>query len=927
MDGGTCFCVPLPLIIGVARSNPDPRSFQLITTRETLWFSWMDSTSPTRAQFIEEKVQRMWERCLLERNEDETSGGIAESVRRARLHTLRMRAGDRVRKRRGGTHWGGGIGSNSKHRTGGDVMREDVQNEGGGDGGKRVCEDDEVDGTHRHHRVVESGGVVESDCVDSFSSSTTTTIDDDSEFLEELDLLQSSPTWAKAAPGAMWYRDVQVLPEIMGEAEYPSPPAAYGAWERSAGERWSRYFALGGRGPAMRRVGGLLADTLRGGIPNELRGELWQVCSGACNHHMKHQGYYWFLLAAHAHEGSSSTKDIDKDVTRSLPNHPYYRTAVGTEALRRVLVAYSWHNPRVGYCQSMNKIAALLLLFMPEEHVFWVVAAICEQLVPGYYVREMVGCLVDQAVFRILVKQSFPALHRHFKALNVQIDVITLPWLLCLFTSTLPVESSLRVLDCFFHAGAVVLFRTGIALLDAAQPALLEAQDYLEVFPAIREAAAMTSDDLAQRIIAWSQTITSPRIAMLRAQARYKVIRKMEARARHRRVKMLHTHSGISEELLHRLYTIYQTHRVPGISGLYVDQASFEPVLACLIPQWSSMPEITRLTFQYLDTTGCGRVSLTKCVLGLAPILRRSLRGGALRALFEMHDERSLCALGRGQVYSVLQCLLPLLLQPSSSASNDAMEEAMEELDEFVLVVFEKAEATSLISHSQLLEVLCKENLFHRHFGIPVEHEEEEEKKEGVKGGEGENDENVYREPNDDGGDGDVDDVDGDVDDVDDGDDDDDDIKDDDLNDDVHSVATDDAMTSSPATQGDLWTISRVVRALDSMDEEEKNGRDDDVDKHSKDVDGVDDVDEDRSVLAGVGAQPSHTCSSPAIPPRGDLPPHSSPRNAGGSEDVELSFSGWPSTPQQVAEYKAYMRRRYEMQQSSSDVPSSISFE
>lgn len=36
----------------------------------------------------------------------------------------------------------------------------------------------------------------------------------------------------------------------------------------------------------------------------------------------------------------------------------------GLDELRRVLVAYSWHNPRVGYCQSMNFLVAMLLLFM-----------------------------------------------------------------------------------------------------------------------------------------------------------------------------------------------------------------------------------------------------------------------------------------------------------------------------------------------------------------------------------------------------------------------------------------------------------------------------------------------------------------------------------------------------------------------------------
>ena len=35
--------------------------------------------------------------------------------------------------------------------------------------------------------------------------------------------------------------------------------------------------------------------------------------------------------------------------------------------LRRVLVAFSWHNPNVGYCQGLNMMAALITLHLNEE--------------------------------------------------------------------------------------------------------------------------------------------------------------------------------------------------------------------------------------------------------------------------------------------------------------------------------------------------------------------------------------------------------------------------------------------------------------------------------------------------------------------------------------------------------------------------------
>ncbi len=87
------------------------------------------------------------------------------------------------------------------------------------------------------------------------------------------------------------------------------------------------------------------------GLPNRLRGEMWETLSGSLYLRFENPGYFERLTAENQGRTNTSTEEIEKDLHRSLPEYSAYQSEQGISALRRVLQAYSFKNPETGYCQ------------------------------------------------------------------------------------------------------------------------------------------------------------------------------------------------------------------------------------------------------------------------------------------------------------------------------------------------------------------------------------------------------------------------------------------------------------------------------------------------------------------------------------------------------------------------------------------------
>ncbi|XP_042350477.1 LOW QUALITY PROTEIN: TBC1 domain family member 8 [Plectropomus leopardus] len=228
---------------------------------------------------------------------------------------------------------------------------------------------------------------------------------------------------------------------------------------------WEDHFEEFGRGVHMFRTE-KIQRLVAMGIPESLRGELWMTLSDASSELESHQGYYTNMVQKSMGQSSLATEEIERDLHRSLPDHPAFQNPTGIAALRRVLTAYAHRNPKIGYCQSMNILASVLLLYAKEEEAFWLLVAVCERMLPDYFNRRVIGAQVDQSVFEELIRERLPDLAEHVPDLST-LSSVSLSWFLTLFLSVLPFHSAVCVVDCFFFHGIKAIFQLGLAALDA----------------------------------------------------------------------------------------------------------------------------------------------------------------------------------------------------------------------------------------------------------------------------------------------------------------------------------------------------------------------------------------------------------------------------------------------------------------------------
>ncbi|XP_063711051.1 small G protein signaling modulator 3-like [Symsagittifera roscoffensis] len=233
------------------------------------------------------------------------------------------------------------------------------------------------------------------------------------------------------------------------------------------------------------------------GIPHCMRPQIWSRLGGGRLKQVKSEISYVEIVKHSTDDNLISSRQIEKDLLRTLPNNALFSAMLsyGVPRLRRVLRALAWLYPEIGYCQGMGTIVATFLLFMEEEETFWMVAAIIEDIVPAsYYTHSLLGVQADQKVLRHLVMNYLPEIDIHLKEYDIELSLITLHWFLTLFSGVLHMKVLLRVWDQLFYEGSVVLFQITLGLLKMNENEILEQDNTAQIFNLLSKLPEMITD-------------------------------------------------------------------------------------------------------------------------------------------------------------------------------------------------------------------------------------------------------------------------------------------------------------------------------------------------------------------------------------------------------------------------------------------------
>ncbi|KAK1443878.1 hypothetical protein BgAZ_207540 [Babesia gibsoni] len=181
-----------------------------------------------------------------------------------------------------------------------------------------------------------------------------------------------------------------------------------------------------------------------------------------------------------------TTLAIRLDIRRTYPSLRFYNR-YGRLIIRRILMAYAFFDPEVGYVQGLNFVVANLLWHCTEEQAFWAFISMmyiyeCRCM----YLPRLPGVFRRSEVLEKCLEKYIPKLAAHLKSVGVHMPMIASDWLMTLCANSIPIKPLGLLWDAFFDEGWIAIYRFIIYRLMKFEPYLLTMNDVADIMKVIK---------------------------------------------------------------------------------------------------------------------------------------------------------------------------------------------------------------------------------------------------------------------------------------------------------------------------------------------------------------------------------------------------------------------------------------------------------
>jgi len=340
---------------------------------------------------------------------------------------------------------------------------------------------------------------------------------------------------------------------------------------------------------------------------------------------------------------------------------------------------------------------------------------VCEDLLPEYYGKALLGSQVDQYIFNSLVATFLPEVDQHLRKLGLPMQIISLPWFMCLFLSYIPFKAAFRFLDCFFYDGSDVLFLVGLAVLKLSEADLLAEEDSEKVIHLLRT-KKYDCDALIK--LAFSEEFKLPidRINEIRNQQKYQAIRTMEeSKKRKQLAQIQETKSAkFSDSELDKIYEQYKSVISPSSPDFAIDMQQgavlLEKILSKIQSNWWDyvLPKI----YKVYDKNQDGKLEFQEFVVVLSIAMKGNLVD-RFTFCFKMVDLDDDSKISTSEFVKLLKVLYRIYFREENSS----------EFPEFVDMTLKKLDKkeTDQLSSDELLDLIVNQPLLSTYWNLPSE--------------------------------------------------------------------------------------------------------------------------------------------------------------------------------------------------------------